>query len=531
MAEREEMSFADLWERTRAAGSGANEAAVAAPEPAKTASAAPEPAPKAAAPTVPTARPVPEAPEASASIASQAGDRAEKSSRARTRKRVGVGKRGRSRATARKGSKRIVVICVVILALLAVIPVFANTAVGYVPVLSAAILIGVCALYLAVLKRRITFGDGYVASTCVRGDKSGMALPVRNESFLPAPRIGVEFFLSDIFGDGGRTAIQMLTLPPHSDQVFSPDVRFDHIGVVRVGITAVSIYDPIGLFSSVKEGGRIFEVSVIPRAVELESFQLSDYSLRESSKSIKTFINEGMEYTGVRDYEWGDPMKSIHWKLSSKLEDSYYTRLYETPTAPALAVFVDLEYAGADLGDASGWTHAWVRAAGAAAMEGGMVAPDDRDRIMDVYDTVVESALAVEAYASAVGYDTELLFVGKDGSYERLRGPLAGRHAEVMARMPVMAPGSGRRAIELLLAENASPHCPNNLVVCTGNITTAMIDACITVASPARFPFLFAVDRDRDHHAETRRSLAHLTAQRIPFAIIKTADDLKGGGA
>ena len=389
--------------------------------------------------------------------------------------------------------------CVAVVASLCVIPVFVNTAIGYVPVLTALSLIVLCRVYLSVLRRFVLFDDVRAAVACTRGEVLRFPLAVRNRSILPAPRIEVVFYISDIFGEGGRVERTVLTLPPRSQKVFNLGVRFDHIGTVDVGIRQVTVYDPLGVFSAVERNFALSSVSIIPRQMEVGDIELSEESLKESSKNLRTFINDGMDYLGTREYRWGDPMKSIHWKLSSKAVDGYYTRLYETPTTPGLALFLDFD----------------------SSLE-------DSEELMCAYDLLVESALAIEAHAAGAGFETEMLFVDINGSFVRLRGPLEGQSEELMRRIPRIRSGGSAEVIELISAESASLRCQNNLVVCTSNICREVVDACAGLSSPSRFPFLMGVV-SADGGDARKEATRLLRASHIPYSLISTSGmDAKG---
>ena len=82
-------------------------------------------------------------------------------------------------------------------------------------------------------------------------------------------------------------------------------------------------------------------VSVLPRRLvmgEGEESAVSD-SARESKKDPKSY--EKIEISDIREYVTGDPLKSIHWKLSSKAED-FLVRDYDTGSSKKTLIFCDL---------------------------------------------------------------------------------------------------------------------------------------------------------------------------------------------
>lgn len=425
-------------------------------------------------------------------------------------RRGAAGPDGRKGASLKPHRIGAVVACVVVVALLAVLPVFVNSAIGYVPLVAVVLALVLDAVYLAVLKRSVSFDGSSAGEGCTRGESLQFPLAVANRSVLPAPRIDALFYISDVYGDGGQTQVRRLTLPPRSDNVFDLGVRFDHIGTVQVGIRQVGLFSLLGVFSSIRDNDQLQSVQILPRVVDIASMEISDYSLREAQTNIKSFINDGMDYAGIRDYRWGDPMKSIHWKLSSKADGTYYTRLYETATAPGLAIFMDFE-----------------------------CGKDDAGRMMDIYDAVIESALSIELHAAQCGYDTELLFVDRRGAYQRIEGPVGNRYGDFMRHVPRMSEGEGLRMQGLLLDEARSATCQNNLIVCTANVTDALVDALARIKSPLHSPLLVAVvpapddgqpgegGSGGDEGEARRRTLRRLAAAGVPFALVSDASDMK----
>ena len=148
---------------------------------------------------------------------------------------------------------------------------------------------------------------------------------------------------------------------------------------------------------------------------------------------------------------------------------------------------------------------------------------------MDAYDAVVESALAVEAYAIEKGYDTELLFVDRQGDFQRIQGPVEGRYHDLMTRIPRIGAGTGSEMLRLLSAETQSVRCQNNLVICTSSLNERVVDACAAIAGPSRFPFLIGVVGSGDDGDARKAALARLRASNLPFALISHAGELAGG--
>lgn len=413
----------------------------------------------------------------------------------------------KKRAGARKGNMSAgkVVLLVLIGALLAVPAVFVDTMIGYLPVVAYVFTLIICRAYLAVLQRSLSFEQQGFGGECTRGEKLAFKLNIKNESVLPAVAIDAEFFISDLFGGERECVRQRVSLPPHSDKTFDFAVQFDHIGNYKVGIRSVHVADPFGIFKYVKQTGALQSVAVQPRVFEIPGIEISAESTQEAKRPVVTTIDEGMDYATVREYRWGDPIKSIHWKLSARLADGeYLTRLYETSCNPGIEVFLDLESA-----DYSA------------------------EELMDVYDAVVESGFSIEHWASRRGYESVLLFADGQGQKRRYEGPLATQRAALVNVMPRIAPGSGALLIDLLQSEAGASWAQNNFIVCSSNITDGLVNALMSVRAQRRAPLLVAVvphGLEGDGFDQVKQRLARLSAVNIPYALLSHADELEGRG-
>jgi uncharacterized protein (DUF58 family) len=80
-------------------------------------------------------------------------------------------------------------------------------------------------------------------------------------------------------------------------------------------------------------------VTVLPRLF-LNEVKLEDKLLTESKAFLNSTQNDGYDYTGVREYAFGDSMKRIHWKLSAHSSE-YMTKITETCRKSDMTVVID----------------------------------------------------------------------------------------------------------------------------------------------------------------------------------------------
>lgn len=399
-------------------------------------------------------------------------------------------------------------VCVLIGVLLAIPIPFANTVIGYFPLIAYLFVLLLCWVYVRVLHRWLVYEQVGVGAGCLRGDNLNFKFVVRNQSVLTAVSLGVSFYISDLFGNERESVVRSVSLPPRASKTFDFAVKFDHIGTYGVGIRQVDCTDPFGIFHKVTWFDELQQVAVQPRLCQVANVDISTDASKESTRAITTVIDDGMDYHGVREYRWGDPIKSIHWKLSARSAiGEYFTRLYETSRNPGIALFIDCD-----------------------APEG-----YSAEMLMGIYDALVESALSIEEWGSSLTYETELLFVDATGRRRRFEGPLAQHYGRILKRLPRIAIGDGKSLLDLVRTESSSIYSQDNLIVCSSHIDDQLVGELMRVKAGHRTPFLVAVvptdvDAEADKHISaciSRLSVAGIACQKVHDA----AQLQQGGGA
>lgn len=107
-------------------------------------------------------------------------------------------------------------------------------------------------------------------------------------------------------------------------------------GVIRLDDLRVCLPDPLGLFQSfVRVPAPPVTVIVLPRRYRLPMVELPGAAAYQlTGESNTNAIGNSGEFTGLRDYRPGDPMRQIHWKswarvgrpIVKELEDTFYPR-------------------------------------------------------------------------------------------------------------------------------------------------------------------------------------------------------------
>ena len=399
-------------------------------------------------------------------------------------------------------------IAVVALALvLSIIPViFINNAMSYVPLFSLVFIILVSYLYLRLLKGRLEYSEDSMIASCERGREIEFAVDFANTSPLVFVSLEAHFYMTDLFGNPDGNLVSTMTLMPYEKKTLHFDAQFDHIGTYSAGLEKVVISDLLGLFTCTVENKRRHEVVVLPQLFDVETLELSDLSAEESKHSFRPIISDDMDYVGVRDYEPGDPLKTIHWKLSARTADeTYFTRLFETFGSPGLDIVID---------------------SSAPAY--------DSEPLMQVFDGVMEAAVSLNDYALRAGVDSELYFVNELDEPESTHVTGIAGFAGLIDKVPRIKVRSCDESLELLRRRINSNHGKGNIAFVTAHVNNEIVTALVEARMRKRNPVLFVVvprGLEGDGRRQFLAPLRRLEASQISYYVITSASELGGGKA
>jgi uncharacterized protein (DUF58 family) len=375
------------------------------------------------------------------------------------------------------------------------------TAIGWAPFAAVVFAIIFARIYLQILKRGLMFMEVSDLGDCRRGDEIKFTVRFKNTVPLFFFRIEVYFYQSDLFGNTANELMTTLALAPFEETELNLSMQFEHIGTYSAGVKKVLVTDFLRLFTATMENPKKHQVQVTPKLQPISHIDFSNEAILETFKAKKSALADSLDYAYVRDYVPGDPLKTIHWKLSARTEN-YMTRLFEVYTNPGVSIIMDF------------------------------YAPENRARmLMGMFDAVVETAFSVGGYARAQGMDTEIHFTNKFGEHVRETHWQRSGLPKIISVMPHISNKEEQQigALDLLNDQMKSQYGQNNLIVCTANLSARMISEIIEAKDRRREPILFAVipgdlaAREREDYCA---GLGRLDAAGIGYMILSKSEEL-----
>ena len=162
-----------------------------------------------------------------------------------------------------------------------------------------------------------------IKPSCHVGQKIPLEICIRKKNKGPLGRIQLELEMENTMYGETKTKTIILCASEQEESRFQYLIEMENCGSVRLTVLYVKCFDLLGLFCWTKPGSAQQEVLVYPAELQLNT-QLLRRPETIISGELYDQNRKGQdvsEVSGLRDYAEGDSLGSIHWKLSSKLDN------------------------------------------------------------------------------------------------------------------------------------------------------------------------------------------------------------------
>lgn len=387
--------------------------------------------------------------------------------------------------------------------LMAAIPaLYMNSIFGYLPVLMLILSAPASLLYRELLRRNIYCLEQNAAGICQRGESRQFTVKIQNRSWLICSRAQALFFRSDLFGGTDSVTVVPLALAPFETREFGFTIPFAHVGRYKVGLQELRVFGLFGVSSVAIPAAGSHLVDVVPQSCDMSSLVVSKLVHSESERAMIRSAAEEMDYAGVREYAFGDPIKTIHWKLSAHAA-GYLTKQMESYGTNGISILMDLQLPGYST-----------------------------ELQMNALDCIAEAGASLCRYAKGNGLDYELLYFDRFSEKRRYIPVNTTDFAQLWGDVTVMKPGTDGNTsmLRLLREELMSLYGPTNIAVCTANVTRELLQTLIEAKIRKRHTvLLYALPALMDDRlrADKRKSLRVLEGAGVPYYILASHEELR----
>lgn len=129
----------------------------------------------------------------------------------------------------------------------------------------------------------------------------------------------------------------------HDISNFTEEICWKHCGKIETRVARLKIMDLWGIFSYCKKSGAVCFTDVIPDFFiqEIATSKAASFDMESLEYSTQKPGEDPSEIFDIREYEYGDSLKRIHWKLTSKYDEIMVMRP-SLPIDRSIILYLDL---------------------------------------------------------------------------------------------------------------------------------------------------------------------------------------------
>ncbi len=163
----------------------------------------------------------------------------------------------------------------------------------------------------------------HVQGTCRMGQEIVVGIRLRRKSRIPLGPVRAHMVFENVLYGEQVEKVAWLQPAEKMEMTFVYPLAVEDCGHIKIRVSVIEYQDLLGLFVFRREANISEETLVYPPDIRLNA----ELSRRPETKSFGELYNQRKkgqdvsEVAGLRDYVPGDPMNSIHWKLSGKLNE------------------------------------------------------------------------------------------------------------------------------------------------------------------------------------------------------------------
>ncbi len=150
------------------------------------------------------------------------------------------------------------------------------------------------------------------------GEEAVVTVGIRNQKPLPLPWVIMEDILSDGLRVLEGTTARAMVMRPGGAATLRYRVRCERRGYHRIGPVLFESGDFFGLTRRFVSRADAQFLTVYPKVAPIDKYSVPTHRpLGETTVQMRIF-EDPTRLAGVREYQYGDPLRRIHWKASAK---------------------------------------------------------------------------------------------------------------------------------------------------------------------------------------------------------------------
>lgn len=252
-------------------------------------------------------------------------------------------------------------------------------------------------------RRFLSVGSSLV-QTVTKGQAARVKLTIKNTGLLPYPLVRVRLGYENLLTGEGNAEDIFTSIGPRQTKEVEVFLKSRYCGTMRLTLAFFNAYDPFGIFGKKHLVEESSQVVVLPDTFHLE-VEVSEARAKDIDADEYSPYKPGSDMSetfAIREYKEGDSLKSIHWKLTSKMQ-SLMVKDPSLPIKRSLLILMET-----------------------SAREGEPVLPEVRDALAEAAVSIGQ-ALSGQDIPYEIGWqnqDEQVFFKQTVPSFEELAGVL-----------------------------------------------------------------------------------------------------------
>ena len=175
----------------------------------------------------------------------------------------------------------------------------------------------------------------YSVQNVRRGDDTSLILQVRHNGRLPIAPVLLR--IPSMIGREDRE-IRLRDMPGRTQSLRMP-IHAAHVGVFSSGIRSCTVEDLMGFFQrTIYQDNTVYTLTVLPQTFPTEPLKMAP---GDPGSEIMSRATEDISApSDIRNYQPGDAMKKIHWKLSLR-KGELIVRKFDEPVLQDVLILLD----------------------------------------------------------------------------------------------------------------------------------------------------------------------------------------------
>jgi uncharacterized protein (DUF58 family) len=195
-----------------------------------------------------------------------------------------------------------------------------------------------------ITKRNISVDFAVKEKNSSKNKDFSVQLVVNNDSIFPIGKAEAHIIYYNVFSNQTSAFDLYLPIQPRNSQRITFQLRSKFCGIIKIKTSYLNIYDPLRIFKFRTGKNISTEVVIMPEGHEVSGIVHYSDRVNEESDIFSEYRpgDDPSEVFDLREYNPGDKLNRIHWKLSSK-KNEFIVKEYSLPIDVPCSLFLDLK--------------------------------------------------------------------------------------------------------------------------------------------------------------------------------------------